>query len=292
MDFELLNDNDGQELVSQIKLLSKQDRIPHAVIIDGGNDIKRRELATFISMSALCLAPSEQKPCMQCSSCKKVLNDSHSGIYTAKDKDAKSQTITAQEVRNIIRLANIIPNECKYNTFHFYNADKRLSVICQNALLKIIEEPPESAIFIFTCEKARSLLETIRSRATLFTLGATSENDDDALSLAREIALGIIDINEMKLLIATSKLTDKVLAARVLNFTALILRDALALFLGAEADFDEQTAQKLRRKLTRDKLLKLITVTNDCIYKFNQNANTALLTTWLCSNYRRISWQK
>lgn len=289
MDFANFHGN--EKLKEQLACLSKQNRIPHAIIIEGGDGENRKALADLISATALCISEND-KPCGECKHCVKAAAYCHSSVYRAKDKDSKSENVTVEEIRNIIRLANIIPNEAQFNIFHIYEADKRLSSICQNALLKIIEEPPKSAIFILTCTNAQSLLETIRSRSTVFTLQNEQIVSDNTKELAEKIALDMINLNEMHLLISTSKLTDKKTATEVLNYLVALLRDGLAVSVGANAVTNDEIAQKLRKKLTKQKLIELIEITNDCIYKFSQNANTALLTTWLCSNYRRISWQK
>ena len=49
--------------------------------------------------------------------------------------------------------------------------------ITQNKLLKVIEEPPTGALFIFTVLSADALLPTIRSRAQVFTVRPPEESE-------------------------------------------------------------------------------------------------------------------
>lgn len=63
----------------------------------------------------------------------------------------------------------MLPNEAAYRVLILAEA-QTMTPQAQNALLKILEEPPAHVIFILTCENRSQLLETVRSRCVCLTL--------------------------------------------------------------------------------------------------------------------------
>ena len=102
-----------------------------------------------------------------------------------------------------------------------------MSAEAQNALLKVLEEPPADTVFILTCITANRLLQTIRSRSQIITLEDTAEENPEAVRIAGEIAQALIHTKEIEMLQATAPLIkDKELLKEVLNQLTLIFRDA------------------------------------------------------------------
>ena len=87
-------------------------------------------------------------------------------------------------------------------------------------------------------------------------------------------------------------LSDKNLADEILLVVKLILRDGMAKSVGADAVFDEECAGELARRFTRAKLISMIELTENAKLKIPKHININLLTTSLCGEYRRISWQR
>ena len=78
-----------------------------------------------------------------------------------EDKDKK--TVTVDLMRQARADAFIRPNEAAYKIYVIPNQDMRLEA--QNALLKILEEPPEYAVFLLLTDNPNKMLPTIRSAA-------------------------------------------------------------------------------------------------------------------------------
>ena len=270
--------------------LVRSGRRPHTVIIEGDSKAERDNAALLLAASAVCT--SEDKPCLRCNQCKKILDGLHPDMLVPQpSKRLKSGIISLGELRDeFLSQASIKPNEADTKIYLFTDADRLLREDSQNTLLKIIEEPPQNILFIFTVEKAKALLSTVRSRAHIVTLSRTYVPDEDAEAIAEQITDGIADLYEYDLLVTLSGLTKKDEAESALAAFTEKLRLALAFQSGVMTD--DSCAKKLSRKLDRARIIALIEITMDAIARLKTNVNLQLLNTWLCTQYRRITWQK
>lgn len=279
----------GNEKI-KTSLSGLQSRMPHAIIIDGGSAQLRETLADHLAMWAVCESGGE-KPCGACKGCTLAKAKSHSDIYYAKG-EGKTEIYNKDIMSFIIKDAYIKPYISEKKVYILSECDRKFPVISQNIFLKTLEEPPLDVLFIMTCESAKSLLETIRSRAFSFTLESELSCDEEELSLAKEIVTGITARSEMELLKATYKLDSRNKSLNVLDLIIMLLRDGLALYLGGEAELDAETARTLCKKLTKKNYMELIEITKDAKTKILQNVGLKLVSTDLCAKYRRTLWQR
>lgn len=270
--------------------LARSSRLPHTIIIEGDSKPQRDSAALLLAASAVCTA--QERPCLHCNQCRKVLEGQHPDMLIPQpSKKLKSGIISLQELRDgFLSQASIKPNEADTKIYLFTDADKLLREDSQNTLLKIIEEPPQSILFLFTVENAKAMLPTVRSRAHIITLARTRTTDVQSEEIAVSITDGVVALYEYDLLVTLSKLTkkDQIEAA----LTAFTEKLRLALSFQSGVNTDDPSAKKLSRKLDRTRMLALIEVTLSAIQKLKTNVNLQLLTTWLCTQYRRITWQK
>jgi hypothetical protein len=162
----------------------------------------------------------------------------------------------------------------------------------QNALLKIFEEPAKHLLFILCCGAKSSLLDTIISRATAYSLGEDvySEEDNEkyhqACNLAGELALCIAKENELSFLTKIAPLQkDKELFRLTLKGMQMILRDCLALQHGSKeiiSGFPE-AAKILSSRLTARKTLELSQQLQKLYESSILNSNQNLTLTRFCS---------
>ena len=279
-----------KENEEMIRTLVRSGRRPHTVIIEGDSKEERDGAALMLAASAVCTSPD--KPCLSCNPCRKVLEGQHPDLIIPEpSKRLKSGIISLSELRDeYLSQVSIKPNEADTKIYLFYDADRLLREDSQNTLLKIIEEPPQDILFIFTVEKAKALLSTVRSRAHILTLSRTEAVDEESDTIAEQIADGIVKLYEYDLLMTLSSLTKKEQIEAVLAAFTEKLRLALNFQSGVMTD--DPCAKKLARKLNREKLIAVIEVTLSTIAKLKTNVNLQLLMTWLCTHYRRITWQK
>lgn len=268
----------------QITSLIASKRLPHAVVLECENPDIRNASAKEIIKAVMC-SSGGMHPCGKCSNCIKAEQEIHPDVYHVQILD-KKQAVGVGEIRRMISECYIKPNEasCKVCLI----TDK-MTAEAQNALLKILEEPPQNVRFIITVQMSSSLLPTVLSRSTVFRLdeNGSQANDSQAHSIAEEIALAIPKNVELPLMIATGRLVgDKQLTQRVLEILSEILSEALE-----EKYFPKKASPSyvadIERTLRKRSIVKLIEVVSKAQTMLSQNCNINLLVTWLCANIRR-----
>ncbi|MEG2039204.1 MAG: AAA family ATPase [Oscillospiraceae bacterium] len=135
-------------------------RIPHAILLVGEKGCGKMTFATEIAEKILCTG--DIKPCGQCNSCHKVNSGIHPDVVIIGKEDG-SQSIKVDAIRKLISEAYISPNDGDYTVVIIREAEL-LNIASQNALLKLIEEPPAHLVFILTVTNRHSMLDTILSR--------------------------------------------------------------------------------------------------------------------------------
>ena len=150
-------------------------------------DAEQRDRETAELAAAMLCTSQGARPCRVCRDCRKVFRAVHPDVlFTDPVGSAKTAAIKVDQVREIISTAHLLPSEGKSKVYVLRNADK-MNPQAQNALLKLLEEPPSSACFILACENAAALLPTVRSRCELLQVNAeTSPIPEASLKLARD----------------------------------------------------------------------------------------------------------
>lgn len=264
-------------------------RIPHTVIIECDDKDERDNAALYLACAAVCR--EHESPCLCCDQCRKAMDRAHPDIIIPlPSKKLKSNIISLKDLRDeYLSQASIKPNESDTKVYIFFDADTLLREDSQNTLLKLIEEPPQSMLFVFAVSSAESMLMTVRSRARIITLERQDTVDESDNDIARSIAEGLISLHEYDLMLAMNDITkDNIMG--VLARVGESLRLALNMLSGVPTQ--DSTAIALSRTLDRRRLIALIETTADAVDKSYTNIGTDLLVTWLCAQYRRISWQK
>ena len=156
----------GNERIKQnLSAAAAKDRFAHFYLISGPKGSGKHTLAKLLSAALMC--ESDHRPCGVCSGCRKVLADTHPDVITVEDPEHKN--IPVKMVREARESVFIRPNEGRRKIYLF---PQPMGVEGQNALLKILEEPPSYGVFLILAENPESLLPTVRSRCTELSLSA------------------------------------------------------------------------------------------------------------------------
>lgn len=257
----------NEKLLKTINSEFMSGRLPHAIILQGEEGLGKKTLAKLIARGVLCKNSKEGAPCGICPSCIRVLAGSHPDIKIIQGT-GKSLTISTDSVKDLNSDTYRASEEGGYNVYLIF-AEKPISEVVQNKLLKIIEEPPLGTLFIITVKSADALLPTIKSRSEIHTLRPVREEEamdfammkfsldeerakeavrlcsgnigkiedyiqNNSSGKAREIAVNIaeqmISNSEHQLLATTSAIIDdKNLFPEVLTYLEEIFRDALVI---------------------------------------------------------------
>lgn len=155
----------NENVKKQISYLLDSNHLPHAIVIEGEEGTGKRTLALELAQALVCKGEGE-KPCKVCSACKKVLSHSHPDVFEFSAK-LTPRSFPVDKIREVRKDAYILPNEADCKVYVLGNASS-MGQEAQNALLKILEEPPEYVYIILTAVSKTNLLETVLSRSTVF----------------------------------------------------------------------------------------------------------------------------
>ena len=159
MGFEALLGN--ERLKDNLRRSIGRGRISHFYLISGPSGSGKRTLAKLLAAAILC--KGSEKPCGTCPACRKVFGSGHPDFITVDDPEKK--TVTVGLVRQAREDMYILPNEADHKIYLFPRAQD-MGIEGQNALLKVLEEPPSYGVFLLLTDNPEKLLPTIRSRCT------------------------------------------------------------------------------------------------------------------------------
>ena len=168
MGFETLLGN--QRLKDNLLQSLKNGRISHFYLICGPEGSGKHTLARLLAAAILC--QDSPKPCLRCVPCRKVMNGAHPDYITIDDPEKK--TVPVELIRQARADIYIQPNESDHKIYLFPRAQD-MGIPGQNALLKVLEEPPKYGVFILLTDNPEKLLPTVRSRCVELKLHSLPE---------------------------------------------------------------------------------------------------------------------
>jgi DNA polymerase-3 subunit delta' len=165
-------------------------KIPHAYIFAGADGVGKFTAAAAWGKLLLCQSPIKKNNfadnCGKCISCQNFQTDSHPDFHHiykeliryTKDSQNRERTpidLPIDVVREfIIEKVQLKPVLSASKVFVVSEAEK-LNTASQNALLKVLEEPPDKSFIILLCTKLDNLLPTTRSRCQIVRFGPLGE---------------------------------------------------------------------------------------------------------------------
>jgi len=155
---------------AQWQTLTKQtDRLPHAILLHGKEGIGKRHFAHLLSQRLLCDQVANNLPCQTCPKCLWFQEGTHPDFIELTPEDSKTKTgkktnISVEQVRTLIDRLGLTNHSADSLRIVLVHPADRLNQASANALLKVLEEPPNNTLFILVTSHLQKLLPTIISR--------------------------------------------------------------------------------------------------------------------------------
>ena len=240
---------------ARIREAAGRGTLSHALLFTGGGD--KTGLARYAAAAMECMAAQGQ-PCGVCPACRKVLEDIHPDVITVRDPEHKN--IAVDVVRAIRSDAYIRPNEGQRKVYIFPDC-ALLTEQDQNVLLKIVEEGPPYAAFLFCAENPSQVLRTLRSRCVEIKLRPGSEEDGEPSEAAEALCRAIGSrrrgaVAELAVRLEKTKLDREALSA-MLERSRAAFAAALLLLYGQEPG-EMEIAPFLAKNLTKSQIMSTI----------------------------------
>ncbi len=288
-DFEIMTiDNFNLSKREKDALLSyaKNGTFPQTFLVEGATLKERVDFAEFLANMIVCRS-NDKKPCGICPACIKCASKSNPDIkHFGEEKE--NYSFKVEFSRQIKQDAFVIPNDSDKKVYIITEA-QNMNEAAENAMLKILEEPPSFDYFILTCSSKNAMLDTVISRADVISLSQQDEPVcEKAVTAACDIALALCSDSEIELLTALSVInSDKNLFLDVTTVLTRIFADALIFKQTEQLSSDyEKTVQTLTNKLSAKRIYGLIEEISTLQTLFKQNSNYNLLITAMCIRLR------
>jgi DNA polymerase-3 subunit delta' len=169
------------------KVNGMRARMPHALLLQGRRGIGKLDFAMRLTQSLLCERPlPDRAPCGICQSCNWFLQNNHpdfrllepEDVESAADeesssasKSTKKSQIAVDQIRELGDFLGLSSHRSGLRIILLHPAEA-LNLASANALLKMLEEPPEGVLFLLVTHQPQRLLPTIRSRCNVIEMSA------------------------------------------------------------------------------------------------------------------------
>ena len=154
----------GQEpVVRTLRRAIETDRVAHAYLFSGPRGTGKTSTAKVLAMGLNCAQGPTPEPDGTCESCRAIINNSSMDVL---EMDAASNR-GIDEIRELRDRVNLAPAAGRMKVY-IIDEVHMLTTEAFNALLKMLEEPPEHVVFVLATTEKHKVLPTIISRCQSF----------------------------------------------------------------------------------------------------------------------------
>ena len=244
-------------IARRIREVAGRGTLSHALLFSGSGD---RIAAAQYAAAAMECQGGGQNPCGTCPACRKVFSGIHPDVITVRDEAHKN--LSVDTVRQIRADAYIRPNEGARKVYIFPDCTI-LTEQDQNVLLKIVEEGPPYAAFLFCAENSSVVLQTLRSRCVELKLHPAvtveKESSEAGVELCRLLAAGKRGtVTELMVRLEKKRLDRDGLAAMLDQARTLLAAALLAQYGQSPEGPDAALIVQLGKRLTKQRIMGTI----------------------------------
>ena len=166
-----------RRLVDLLSRAVARDSLPPSLVLAGPSGVGKRRLAIAVAQALNCVSPRSGKDfdsCGTCPACTRIARGVHPDVLIVEPGDSGS--IKVDQVRDIVDRSMYRPFDGKRRVVIIDDADA-LVPSAQNALLKTLEEPPSSSVFMLVTSRPDLLLPTVVSRCPRLRFRALDDAD-------------------------------------------------------------------------------------------------------------------
>src|SRR3989339_2233004 len=176
-----ISELDNTRVRDQLRKILESKDFPHAFLFVGQKGTGKTSAARIFAKAINCLKRESIEPCNRCVNCLAIASSSFTDVI---EMDAASNR-GIEEVKNLIRETSFLPMSGGYRVFIIDEAHM-ITNEGFNALLKTLEEPSKSVIFILATTNLEKLPKTIVSRCLKINFGKA--NTTDIYSMLKRIS--------------------------------------------------------------------------------------------------------
>ena len=191
------------------QVLALGERLPHAILITGAPGLGKRDFAESLAARLLCASSAVStavshvhtgEACGHCTACKwfaagthpdfkRIVPDSEVDADAAEDTPAespedkegstkeKSRQIRIEQIRAVFDALTVTATTEGGHSVVIIDPAEAMNAVTANALLKLLEEPPERCTLVLVSSAPRQLLPTIRSRCQQWPVPRPSQSE-------------------------------------------------------------------------------------------------------------------
>lgn len=153
--------------VERLKIMLRRDALPHALLFSGIEGVGKNQAALLLAMALNCSAAAGERPCGACRTCRSLQAGQHPDLLTVAPE---GPLIRVAQVRQLCATLAMKPYAARSRVVIITDA-RAMNPEAANALLKVLEEPPERTLLILLTTQTGDLLPTIVSRCQQLRFG-------------------------------------------------------------------------------------------------------------------------
>lgn len=292
-----------RRLASLLARSVRRDALPPSLIFSGTAGSGMRDMATALAQALNCLSPvgvvdegDSRDACGVCAACRRIARGVHPDVVAVVPDDDKGR-INIDQIRDVIDRVGFRPFEGRRRVVIIDEAETMLAP-AQSALLKVLEEPPSSSVFVLITTRPDMLLPTVHSRCPRlrFESAGTETVDPDV----RDAACGVLmhasatDDPGRRIEAARDLLPSKPATGRVerehvathLRAMASVLRDVELLATRANdaaiANVEVRPVlDRLAKSFGGDRGLRAFAAVDRALEALDRNAGVKIVADWL-----------